>query len=66
VQQANWIEQGLGTAMREALQVRLPEIKQFLKPDAKVNELFSDAQLKHRAAAFTEATTLLWLGDNAL
>lgn len=65
VQQSDWIGRGLGGAMREALRMRLPEIKQFLEPDAKVDELFSDAELKHRAAAFGEVTTLIWLADNA-
>jgi hypothetical protein len=45
--------------------MRLPEIEQFLEADAKVDKLFSDAQLKQRAAAFAEATTLIWLGDSA-
>jgi hypothetical protein len=50
--------------MRDALRIRLPEIKQFLEPGAKVDELFSDAQLKHRTSAPTEATTLIWLGNH--
>jgi asparagine synthase (glutamine-hydrolysing) len=65
VQQSDWIKWGLGVVIREALQMRLPEIRQFLEPGAKVDKLFSDAQLKHRAAAFAEATTLIWLGDRA-
>ena len=65
VQQSEWVEQGLGTSIRDALHARLPKIKGFLAPDAKVDELFSDAQLKHRTAAFAEATTLVWLADNA-
>jgi asparagine synthase (glutamine-hydrolysing) len=65
VQQSGWIEQGLGTSIRHALRARSPKIKEFLAPNAKVDELFSDAQLKHRTAAFAEATTLIWLGDNA-
>jgi len=65
VQQSEWIGRGLGEAIREALRMRLPEIKEFLEPNAKVDRLFSDAQLKHRAAAFAEATALIWLGDNA-
>lgn len=64
VQESDWFEQGLGTVMRDALRMRLPKIKQFLEPDAKVEELFSDSQLKHRAAASAEATTLIWLGNN--
>jgi asparagine synthase (glutamine-hydrolysing) len=64
VQQSDWIGQGLGTAIREALRARLPEIGRFLEPDAKIDELFSDAHLNNRAGAFTEATTLIWLGDN--
>ena len=65
VQQPDWIGQGLGTAMRGALRERLPEIKRFMEPNAKIDELFSDAQLKQRAAGFIEATTLIWLGDNS-
>jgi asparagine synthase (glutamine-hydrolysing) len=64
VQQSDWIGRGLGEAIREALRMRLPKIKQFLEPDAKVDELFSDAQLKRRPVAFGEANTLLCLGDN--
>lgn len=64
VRESDWFEQGLGAAMRDALRIRLPEIKQFLEPGAKVDELFSDAQLKHRTLASAEATTLIWLGNN--
>ena len=64
VRESDWFEQGLGAAMRDALRIRLPEIKQFLEPGAKVDELFSDAQLKHRTLASAEVTTLIWLGKN--
>ena len=65
VQQSDWIRRGLGPAMREALQLRLPVIERYLEPKAKIDELFSDERLTHRATGFVEATTLIWLGDNA-
>lgn len=64
VRESDWFEQGLGAAMRDALRIRLPEIKQFVEPGAKVDKLFSDVQLKYRVLVPAEATTLIWLGNN--
>ena len=66
VAQNRWIEGGLGQAIRTALHDRLPQIRQFIAPDARIERLFSDARLKHEASAFSEATTLMWLGNCAL
>ncbi len=66
VAQNQWIDQGLGEAIREALRARLPLVRQFLEPGARVEQLFSDARLKREGSAFTEATTLIWLGNCAM
>lgn len=65
VRQANWIDQGLGASIRQSLQERFSGIKEWLVPDIKIEELFSDRQLKKRPLAFTEAVTLIWLGNHA-
>ena len=65
VAQNRWIDQGLGEAIRGALRARLPHIRQYLEPGARVEQWFSDARLKREGSAFTEATTLIWLGNCA-
>lgn len=64
VRQASWIDQGLGASIRQSLQERFAGIKDWLVPDIKIGESFSDRQLKKRPLAFTEAVTLIWLGNH--
>ena len=65
VEQNRWIDGGLGKAMRSALHERLPLVRPYLAPGADLERMFSDARLKREGSAFTEATTLVWLGDCA-
>jgi asparagine synthase (glutamine-hydrolysing) len=65
VQQSRWIDEGLGEAIRSALHERMPLIRPYLAPDARIERMFADARLKRDGSAFTEATTLIWLGDCA-
>ena len=65
VAQDRWIAAGLGRAMREALHERLPFIRRYLPPAVRLDRMFSDERLTREGAAFTEATTLIWLGDCA-
>jgi asparagine synthase (glutamine-hydrolysing) len=65
VEQDRWIAQGLGAAMRTALHERLPLVRSYLPPGADIATMFSDARLQRDGSAFTEATTLIWLGDCA-
>ncbi len=65
VEQGRWIHAGLGRAMREALLERLPLVRRYLPPGARLERMFSDERLEREASAFTEATTLIWLGDCA-
>jgi asparagine synthase (glutamine-hydrolysing) len=65
VGQADWIDRGLGTSIRESLQERFSGIKEWLVPDVKIGDSFSDKQLKKRPLAFAEAVTLIWLGNQA-
>jgi asparagine synthase (glutamine-hydrolysing) len=66
VAQNQWIDQGLGEAIRAALRARLSLIRQYLEPGVRVEQLFSDTRLKGEGSAFTEATTLIWLGNCAI
>jgi asparagine synthase (glutamine-hydrolysing) len=63
VQQGRWIDNGLGDRIRTMLRQRSDQIAAWLMPGLKLDEVFSNEQLKSRPAAFTEATTLLWLAD---
>ncbi len=65
VAQSRWIVEGLGEAMRSALLERLPLIRSYLVPGARIERMFSDERLEREGSAFTEATTLIWLGDCA-
>lgn len=65
VEQSRWIAAGLGAAMREALQGRFALIRPYLAPGARLERIFSDERLQRDGSAFTEATTLLWLGGCA-
>ncbi len=48
VEQADRIERGTGTAMRQALRTRLARAMGSFDPNAKVNEPLSKARLKQR------------------
>jgi asparagine synthase (glutamine-hydrolysing) len=65
VAQNRWIASGLGAAIRGALKQRLPHIRDYLATD-EIDRIFSDARLQNEGSAFTEATTLLWLGNHAM
>jgi len=64
VEEAKWIERGLGASIRKALQERFATVQKWLKPGTKIEEAFSNSQLGKSPIAFTEAITLLWLGDH--
>jgi asparagine synthase (glutamine-hydrolysing) len=63
VQQNQWIDKGLGDFIRTLLHERSGLFGHFLAPGLKINEAFSNEQLKTRPSAFAEATTLLWLAN---
>nr|WP_245863797.1 asparagine synthase (glutamine-hydrolyzing) [Caulobacter mirabilis] len=65
VNQARWIEGGLGRVLREALTERRKQIVDYLPSDANLEALFSDAALISDPQAFKEAVSLIWLGDQA-
>ncbi len=64
VRQDMWIQQGLGAAIREALEAKRKCVNEWLPQDSAIQTLFSDTQLCQRHNAFTEATTLLWMADS--
>ena len=63
VQEARWIEQGLGDSIRTRLQAVSGQIARWLRPGVRLMEAFSNEQFKSRPATFAEATTLLWLAQ---
>ena len=63
VQQSRWIDEGLGALLRKMLHDQSSCTGRWLPLDAKIDEVFSNEQLKGRPAAFAEATTLLWLAN---
>jgi asparagine synthase (glutamine-hydrolysing) len=65
VEQDQWIDRGLGAAIRDALNERRAGIREFVDRDARFERMFSDARLKSSPSAFAEATTLIWLGNLA-
>jgi asparagine synthase (glutamine-hydrolysing) len=65
VNQDRWIDRGLGSLLRDALEERKAAIADWLPPDQKIDELFSDAALKTVRPAFAEAVSLIWLGNRA-
>ncbi len=63
VEQAAWIDAGLGRRVRQALLGRERAMRKWLRPGERIEVAFSDRALKRRPTAFAEATTLLWLAD---
>ena len=61
VQQSRWIDQGLGALVRKQLHEQAGSVSHWLMAGAKIDEVFSDGQLKARPSAFGEVTSLLWL-----
>jgi hypothetical protein len=47
------------------LHERATPIRPWLPPDVKIDDAFSNAELKRRPTAFVEATTLIWLANAA-
>jgi asparagine synthase (glutamine-hydrolysing) len=65
VQEARWIQGGLGALMRRMLHDRSSLIRSWIKPGTNIDELFSNESFKNRPSAFCEATSLIWLADVA-
>ena len=63
VQEARWIEQGLGDCIRSRLHAVSGPIAQWLCPGVRITEAFSNEHFRSRPATFAEATTLLWLAQ---
>ncbi len=63
VQEARWIEQGLGDCIRSRLRAVSGQIAQWLRPGVRLTEAFSNEHFRSRPATFAEATTLLWLAQ---
>jgi asparagine synthase (glutamine-hydrolysing) len=63
IQRGKWIDGGLGDLMRTMLHDRSALVQQWLVPDADIDVAYNNENLKIRAGAFTEATTLIWLAD---
>lgn len=61
VSQEQWIDMGLGHALRDALNERKAVVAQWLPKGASVNNLFSDVILGRHPQAFKEAVSLIWL-----
>jgi hypothetical protein len=62
VEQDAWIGRGLGAPIRTAIAARRAAVEEWIVPDVRVDEAFSDRALARRRGAFAEATTLIWLG----
>jgi asparagine synthase (glutamine-hydrolysing) len=65
VNQANWIDGGLGTFLRDQLEQRANVIRQFVTASGNINMMFSDENLKKRKITFAEVVSLLWLAERA-
>jgi len=65
VDQNRWIDEGLGTVLRSALNERRSAIGPWLPRGETIDGLFSDSALKAVRPAFVEAVSLIWLGDQA-
>ncbi|HBO44055.1 MAG TPA: asparagine synthase (glutamine-hydrolyzing) [Planctomycetaceae bacterium] len=63
VDQAGWIDRGLGREIRTLLRQRWTFAQPWLMSSATPEELFSDRRLKQRGATLAEATALLWLAE---
>ncbi len=61
VQQAAWIDGGLGETIRSALKRNSDSLACHLQPGSRIDELFTNDRLKFVPSAFAEATALLWL-----
>jgi asparagine synthase (glutamine-hydrolysing) len=56
----NWLERGLGGAIRTGLLEREDVLKEYF--DGDVEKVFSDSHLHEQRSRFTAAMSLLWLG----
>ena len=63
VNQARWIRNGLGNAVRKELRKRGQRVRSWLPDQVNIEQAFSDDRLCRELNAFGEATTLLWLAD---
>lgn len=63
VNQRAWIEGGLGTVLRGALEERGNFVKQWLPQGESLAEMFSDTRLANDPQAFKEAVSLIWMAD---
>ncbi|MCY3022082.1 MAG: asparagine synthase (glutamine-hydrolyzing) [Planctomycetota bacterium] len=63
VNQTDWIERGLGHAIRAALRSCLDRVKPWLAPKLALDGAFSDGRFRSRPQTWAEAVTLLWLGQ---
>ena len=64
-QQNRWIDEGLGDHIRTLLRSHQDRLDDCLAPGSRIDEVFSNEQLKRRPSAFAEATTLLWIADSS-
>jgi len=60
VPQRGWVEAGVGAAIRSRLREER-RAREWLSPDVRIAEAFSDRRLATDPAAVGEATSLLWL-----
>lgn len=63
VQEARWIEQGLGDCIRSRLQAVSGRIAQWLRPGVRLMAAFTNEHFRSRPTTFAAATTLLWLAQ---
>jgi len=63
VDQARWIEEGLGDAIRVRLSEKESQISQYVSRPLDIDCDYSNERLQKHRMAFGEAMTLIWLGD---
>ncbi len=63
VEQARWINEGLGASIRDGLNANWSSVSDYAAPRINIDQAFSDQQLGVSRTAFTEAVTLLWLAS---
>lgn len=65
VNQGQWIRQGLGAEIRQALSERSALVREFTSGSWRIEEDYSDLRLISDPQAFKEAVSLIWLADRA-
>ncbi|MBO6639979.1 MAG: asparagine synthase (glutamine-hydrolyzing) [Roseitalea sp.] len=61
-----WMDSGLGDHIRSRLRDAKDVTQDFVDPATGIDDAFSNEALASNVRRFTEATTLIWLGDRAL